>query len=94
MPNTLRTFRHFFGCCFSAVHWGFFFCVFSLYVVDAVSRQPQDCKKGQLLFANATFLNACFGVVYGFFCTCPAWSHVETAAVWMWRHVSTAFSST
>jgi hypothetical protein len=67
------------------------FCGFSLYVGAAVYRVPQEWQRGILLFGFALFFNACCGVAHAIFTTRPTWLHVETTAMWMWKHVSTTF---
>jgi hypothetical protein len=64
---------------------------FCLYVGVVVLGLPQDRLREALLFGVTLLFGVCYGVVYAFSFTCHAWRYVETAAVWMWKHVSTAF---
>jgi hypothetical protein len=63
-----------------------FSVLFSLYVGVAVLIPPQDCLKRRLLLEFATFFIVCFGVAHEFSATSQHSTHVEFAAVWVWRN--------
>jgi hypothetical protein len=71
--------------------WGLFF---GLYVGVTILNFSQDCRRIKLCCAVTLFFSICFDVRYAFLVTRPTWPYVETASVWLWRHVSFGFFST